>query len=196
MRACLLLLALLAPIESCDQAVRDQMQAHRAPWLEPVARVFSDIGKPQVVFGVLLAGCLIRPELGVPAARLALVTLVPTNVLTEVLKRTTFRPRPDGEHKRSNASFPSSHSANAFALAAVLSRFWRRLAPALWLGAAAVAASRVFLDRHYLSDVVVGTVIGVGSAWLAVQLFQRRGATTSAAPSAMVGAGRSVERTP
>jgi undecaprenyl-diphosphatase len=194
-RTWLLVLALLGPIESCDQVVRTRVQSSRSAALEPVARFLSDIGKPQVVFGVLLLACVVQPQLGVPAARLGLMALVPVNVVTETLKRATFRTRPDGERKRSNASFPSSHAANAFAMAAVLSRFWRRLSPALWIGAAGIAASRVYLDRHYASDVVIGMLVGVGAVWLTTWAFERRGFATGPAGSAIVAQDRVDPRT-
>src|SRR5439155_12049188 len=102
------------------------------------------------------------------------LTLLPLNLIVEALKRLTFRARPDGEHDRNNASFPSSHTANAIGLAVVLSRRWRRLAPLIWLLAVLVAASRVYLDRHWLSDVVVGAALGLGCALAVIAAWNRR----------------------
>lgn len=62
-----------------------------------------------------------------------------------------------------NTSFGSSHSAASFAVAAV---FAERFDPAIgWLSyglAGAVAASRVYTDYHFASDVVLGGLIGWG----------------------------------
>ena len=57
-------------------------------------------------------------------------------------------------------SFPSGHSMNAFAVCTVLRCSSRRLAPALALLAASIAASRVVLGMHYVSDVIVGSAMG------------------------------------
>ena len=114
----------------------------------------------------------------------ALLALAPTNLVVETLKRTVNRTRPDGEHKRSNASFPSSHSANAFALAWVLARRWKRLAPLFWISASTVAISRLYLNRHYLSDVVVGALIGILSAWLVMRWMKGRRRRPRAAAAA------------
>jgi len=95
------------------------------------------------------------------AAIEAAVALVPVNLAVEGLKRATFRARPDGQRKRSNAAFPSSHSANAFAVATVLARRWRRATLPAFALAAAVAWSRVYLDRHWLSDVTAGAALAV-----------------------------------
>jgi len=164
MRAVLLALALLQPILDLDAGVQRAVQDGRRPWLEPVMRAATQLGEHDVVLAGLLAVALFAP-LGPATVRGALVVLVPLNLVVEGTKRLTDRPRPDGTHQRSNASFPSSHAANAFALAAVFARRWPRPRLAFWLVAALVAASRVYLDRHYLSDVVVGAVLGLVVAW-------------------------------
>jgi undecaprenyl-diphosphatase len=58
------------------------------------------------------------------------------------------------------ASFPSGHTATAFALATVLSLWYPRWTAA-WLALAAVVGwSRVGLGSHFPSDVVAGAVLG------------------------------------
>jgi undecaprenyl-diphosphatase len=182
MRVLLLAVALLSPLERLDVAVQEAVQASRAPWLEPVMKGASNVGRPANVLGVLLAIALLDAAAGPATVRLALLAVAPTNLVVEGMKRTVNRTRPDGEHKRSNASFPSSHAANAAAIAWIFSRRWRRLAPAFWALALTVAWSRVYLNRHYLSDVVVGLAIGMACAWLAPRLM-RRFAKARPAPS-------------
>jgi len=175
MRRLLLVLALLSPVESLDLAVQRGVQQSRTPWLEPWMRGASGVGRPANVLAALLGIALFDAAAGPATVRLALAALLPTNLVVEGVKRAVNRPRPDGEHKRSNASFPSSHAANAAAIAWVLSRRWRRLAPAFWALALIVSYSRIYLDRHYLSDVVVGLAIGAACAWLALRLMRPRG---------------------
>lgn len=58
-------------------------------------------------------------------------------------------------------SFPSGHAVHVGALASALDRFlpprWRLL---LWPGAAALAATRLVLLAHYLTDVAAGLLLG------------------------------------
>lgn len=59
-------------------------------------------------------------------------------------------------------SFPSAHAALAFATAAVgLFRYADVFGPWLFVAAALVALSRVAVGVHYLSDVVVGAMVGL-----------------------------------
>ena len=71
-------------------------------------------------------------------------------------------------------SFPSGHTITAFAVAVSLSLFYPALAVGLLFCALSVAASRILLGMHFLSDVLAGAAIGTllayGSVWL-VRLF-------------------------
>ncbi len=66
-------------------------------------------------------------------------------------------------------SFPSGHTITAFAVSMSLSVFYPGLAPGLLFCALSVAASRVILGMHFLTDVLAGAAIGTalafGSAW-------------------------------
>ena len=57
-------------------------------------------------------------------------------------------------------SFPSGHTITAFAVAISLGKFYPVLALGLIFCAVSVAASRILLGMHFLSDVLAGAVIG------------------------------------
>jgi membrane-associated phospholipid phosphatase len=71
-------------------------------------------------------------------------------------------------------SFPSGHSATAFALGVgALLIFGRRALPVLALGIL-VVFSRVAITAHYLSDAVAGAYIGaLFSVWLAYKMREK-----------------------
>ena len=79
--------------------------------------------------------------------------------LTQTLKYTTRRERPDHSSKN---SFPSGHAADTFAFATALERHlgWRYAAPA-YVFASYVAVSRLPANRHWLSDAVFGAAVGI-----------------------------------
>jgi membrane-associated phospholipid phosphatase len=89
--------------------------------------------------------------------------------------RAEFRGLFAGYRGFSALTFPSGHSALAFATATVLvacfsrGRFW------FFALACGVAASRVLMGEHFLSDVIAGSLVGFAcaSALLAVPRFRR-----------------------
>lgn len=118
---------------------------------------------------VVLAFAIASPGEGLGA----LVTVLPALWLTMLtvnypIKQLFRRHRPFITHedarvigrRPSDSSFPSGHSAAAFAGALLVTPFMPSLAPLLFGYAALVALSRVYLGVHYPSDVVIGSVLG------------------------------------
>ena len=63
-----------------------------------------------------------------------------------------------------STSFPSGHAASAFAFAYAVGRHLPGLAVPIRLLASGVAYSRVHTGVHYPGDVVIGSVLGAGTA--------------------------------
>ncbi len=76
-----------------------------------------------------------------------------------------------------SASFPSGHSATAFATAVAVGLVYPRLRVPLLVLAALVALSRVYLGMHYATDVLVGTALGVAiglaTGWATLRVARR-----------------------
>jgi membrane-associated phospholipid phosphatase len=99
------------------------------------------------------------------------LTLAISNVVVEILKHLIGRPRPGvigagglllGPSWESGYdSFPSGHTNSAFVMAAILSNLypsWRRI----WtIMAALVGFTRMYLDVHFVSDVLAGAFLGL-----------------------------------
>jgi len=79
--------------------------------------------------------------------------------ITQVLKYSTRRERPDGSGA---TSFPSGHAADTFAFATALERHlgWKGAIPA-YIFSSYVAISRLPANRHWLSDAVFGSSVGI-----------------------------------
>ena len=87
-----------------------------------------------------------------------------SELVVSPLKYVTGRKRPQGTHSRLNSSFPSSHAATGFAVAAVVARSHPRFRIPAYSLAGLIAYSRVYHMRHHLSDVAAGAAIGLAAA--------------------------------
>ncbi|HTY08070.1 MAG TPA: phosphatase PAP2 family protein [Candidatus Edwardsbacteria bacterium] len=110
---------------------------------------------------------------GRDAAKLALTADGGAALVAAGLKYAVDRPRPEGPTTRSNSSFPSGHSTAAFALATVFAHEYPTLSIPCYALATGVALSRIYLGRHYPSDVLAGAAIGFVSARLALHFRER-----------------------
>ena len=90
------------------------------------------------------------------------------------LKKITAVQRPDGS---SRTSFPSGHTAEAFASAEFLYQEYKDISP--WYGIAGYAAAattgylRMYNNKHWLSDIVAGAGIGIASTKIAYWLYPK-----------------------
>jgi hypothetical protein len=95
--------------------------------------------------------------------------LLRANLLTQAftygIKYAVRRDRPTGEC----CSFPSGHASVTFASAAVLERhFGYRASWPMFAIAGYVGASRLADNRHFLSDVLFGSALGMAAGWTVV----------------------------
>ena len=146
------------------------------------ARAVTLLGEPVLVSLAAAVLALLLHRSG--RSRLALfvvVARVGAIVLSQGLKLVVDRARPVFDEPVATAlgaSFPSGHalgSAAFYATAAVLLQPYVRrdllLLGAAVLVSALVAASRVLLGVHYVSDVIAGLLIGLGWATLCTAVF-------------------------
>jgi membrane-associated phospholipid phosphatase len=91
--------------------------------------------------------------------------IILSQAFTQGLKYVVRRDRPTGEC----CAFPSGHAATAFATASILERhFGYRGAWPTVVAASYVALSRITDNRHFLSDVVFGSALGIATGWTVV----------------------------
>jgi undecaprenyl-diphosphatase len=95
------------------------------------------------------------------------IALVAGIALTLLLKMVIARPRPEDIVNISFwasatfSSFPSDHASTAFAMFGVIGHHLRKHKVWMYLLAALIAFSRVYLGVHFPTDVVAGAFIGI-----------------------------------
>jgi len=126
-----------------------------------------------------LAAIVLAAQPGRRVLAAACLASAVSNLLLVLIKRRVRRLRPCDSSPDLRASvrapdrwsFPSGHSVNAFSLGTLLSLAFPASGPFVFAFATSVAASRVVLGVHFVSDVVAGsllgaTVGGLAYAWL------------------------------
>ncbi|MGC4013250.1 MAG: phosphatase PAP2 family protein, partial [Luteolibacter sp.] len=114
-----------------------------------------------IAYGLDAAGIPSRNSLANRTAILAKGELLMIASVT-VLKYATRQVRPDGS---SYTSFPSGHTAQAFAAATFLNEEYKNRLPWIPYAAYGLASSvgllRMANNRHYVSDVLFGAALGI-----------------------------------
>ncbi len=164
----------LQRILSLDEALLLGIRRFHAPWRTTVARTLTHMGDAR---SWTVAGLACLASFGARGIHLGLRLGAATGVatvLSQALKRSLTRARPDTaiagfEPLAANPdafSFPSGHTAAAFAVAVAFAGEPHGLGPAALLFAVGVGLSRVYLGAHYPLDVLAGAALGVlsGSA--------------------------------
>jgi len=164
---------------------RDHSLMHRANnWVSPRwVRIYvvgaTRAGDGWLWYAMGLAILLFGGETRFEALAAAIVASAISALLFMWLKRFTGRRRPCQIEPHCWAtllppdhfSFPSGHTMMAFAVAVSLSLFYPTLAIGLLFCALSIAMSRILLGMHFLSDVVVGALIGTGLGYAGFLAF-------------------------
>ena len=162
-----------------DRSVADWGQRHASPLTDHVLNAITFVGQP-VSIGMLAALVALAETIRTRNRWIApfmLLVIAGTGLLTTTVKELADRARPafNPIAETLGPSFPSGHSSwSAAFLAATALILSRNRGPhmrAALAGAAAglavsVAATRVLLAMHWLSDVIAG--LALGWAWFAV----------------------------
>lgn len=154
----------------------------RSPLMDSIMLFFTRIGDLLALWIFIIFIILLLKKEKRNAIQLAL-SLVVTFIISEVLlKNMIKRPRPFVENSQlpslieqpNTYSFPSSHSSTSFAVATSLTfinRIWGLVAYPI---AILIAFSRVYLNVHHPSDVIVGMLVGTLVSFIINKLLVKK----------------------
>jgi len=167
----------IGSLMAVDETIQRAFQENRNDTNDQIADALEEIGFGRTVLaaniGLIGAGWLFREHAeGSKLLHTALVSLE-AQLFTEAIaglgKFAVGRARPDageGAHVYNpfegfDKSFPSSHAARSFAVAAVFADRYEQPIPfLLYTGATLITLSRIYVNEHFASDVFAGAALG------------------------------------
>lgn len=165
----------IARLDARDRAmfVRLASGARRGASSQRIWTGLTHLGGATVTIALSL-GCLLSGKaVWADGGRSALITLVVSHLLVQLIKRSVGRPRPSEGIEAAaliaapdRFSFPSGHAAAIASVALGMGQAFPDWSPLLGMLAVLVGFSRVALGVHYPGDVLVGQALAVLSAWL------------------------------
>ena len=171
-----------------DRAVYGVIADTPTPNLDVPLRQLSSMANHSKIWFAIAGGlALFGGETGRRATFAGVVSIGAASLITNaVVKPLAQRRRPDREGEDvpdarevpmpTSTSFPSGHSASAFAFASAVGKEIPAIGGPLRGLAGAVAYSRVHTGVHYPTDVIIGSIIGasIGDVTLALLRFATR----------------------
>ncbi len=179
--------AVTGTVLALDQPIREASQRSRTTSRDDVATYLEKFGAEYswaVIGAYAVAGWAFDDSKSRRVVVDALAaSLIASGIITTAVKYTVGRYRPSATDATwyaqpfsGNIAMPSGHTAQAFALAAVVSGHYHQT----WVRATAffiagcVGLARIHLDQHYASDVVLGALVGTAVGGSVVTLNERR----------------------
>ena len=174
----------LAEVSRLDEAAYRAIAETPTPTLDTALRRLSRAAdKSRLWIGTAAVMAVVGGSRGRRAALAGVAAIGVTSAVVNLgFKPLARRNRPDraeAEHSGrhvlmpESTSFPSGHSASAFAFAESVSGTLPLLGIPLRLAAATVAYSRIHTGVHYPGDVIVGSLIGMTAGELVSVAAQR-----------------------
>jgi len=163
---------ILRQLGAVDRAVYGAIADTPTPDLDvPLRRLSHAANYSKLWIGIAAGIAVVGGPTGRQASMLGVGAIgVTSAVVNQGIKRVAKRSRPDREGEDvpdarrvkmpESTSFPSGHSASAFAFATAVGTLLPVTGTALRFLAAAVAYSRVHTGVHYPGDAVVGALVG------------------------------------
>ena len=132
------------------------------PQSEPLGTIMenvTEVGNYRTLLGLSIVFMAYGGEVHHDTGKLLASAYVASALGVFGAKNISRRTRPF-DKELGDSSFPSGHTAYAFAGATILGNRYPKLRIPLYLVAGLVGVSRVYLGRHYPTDVIGGAIVG------------------------------------
>lgn len=160
------------PIRDLDLTTKNELQEDH-PLFAAHLDNYTQFAPALAVYALNFAGVKGKNSL-VDATGIYVLSTAIMGGSVSLIKKTSHRLRPDGSGYN---SFPSGHTATAFAAAEFLKQEYKDVSP--WYGYAGYAVAtatgtlRMYNNKHWVSDVVAGAGIGILSTKIAYYLYPK-----------------------
>ena len=155
-----------------DQTAVNAVKLIQNPLLDKIMVFFTSLGDNGIIWIILLI-VLLSGKKTRNKGIVLLVTVIIVFILTDYLKEEFHRVRPyeymnfiPKVKTSGTSSFPSAHSAVAFAVFGVYYFYNLRYKYVIGVIALIIAVSRFYLEVHYLSDVLAGIALGLTVSYI------------------------------
>jgi len=134
-------------------------------------------GKGQAIYFIMLVLAMGASDLTCNAVKHAVPRLRPMHSVAGTYYEESGQwlrlPSDYTTDREKDTSFPSAHAANSASLVILAMLFWPRLRRGLWALPPVVGWSRIYLGKHYPTDVLAGWLIGALIGWGVWMLWKR-----------------------
>jgi undecaprenyl-diphosphatase len=189
-----MILSLLHQLMDWDRRLLVWLNGFHADWLDPVMYYTSQtlFWLPLYVLLIWLMAKDFKKEWWIPFIGIGITILLADQITASLMKPFFARLRPSQEPSLAGIvhlvrdyngeiytgglyGFASSHAANTFATATYFTLLFRskhRRITWLFLWAAAMTYTRIYLGAHYPGDIIVGSLVGVASGMTGFKVYQ------------------------
>lgn len=174
---------------SYDEEVREIFQKNKTPFLSAIAKIdnyFGDYPTAIPIIGLYIHGIAVKNKSNQYLGLQLITASFYNGLITQTIKMSLGRARPYNNYGKSSFehfnlsdnswSFPSGHTSWIFAITKVMAEQKNNLVwkSGWYLLAVTTGLARIYNDKHWLSDVIIGAAIGYAVGSFTVNQFKEQ----------------------
>ena len=171
---------MLNSLQKIDIKILDYIDRYlRCSLLDKIMPIITDLGNGGIVW-IILSIYLAQSKYFRIEGYMVITSLILTTIIGEgIIKHLIRRTRPYSRMSQNKLlitrpitySFPSGHAASSFAVAGIFIMMNSNISIFITVLASLIAFSRLYLNVHYISDVLFGVILGIMCSIVVVSIF-------------------------